>query len=127
MPIEIINPSSVHKPRGYSHVARVGNTLYLAGQVALDPDGNLVGKGDLEAQIRQVVSNLKNILAEMGGGLEHIVKSTSILTEVSGVGTFRSLRLELFPDPPPPNTLLIIKSLASPDFLVEIEAIAVLD
>ena len=98
---EIINPSSVHKPRGYSHVARVGSTLYIAGQVALDPQGNLVGKGDLEAQMHQVFGNLKNILEEMGGGLESIVK-TSVASPpiVSSSSHSRGKASNVFCNPP---------------------------
>jgi 2-iminobutanoate/2-iminopropanoate deaminase len=120
---------SVHetKDRGYSHAAKAGNTLYLAGQVARDVKGDLVGKGDFEAQARQVYTNLKNILQEVGGGLENIVKMTTILTHYSNVENLREIRGEFFGDIKPPNTLLIIESLASPDYLIEVEAIAVLD
>ena len=61
---EILQLKSVHgtKDRGYSHAVKAGKTLYIAGQVAKDIQGNLVGKGDFEAQARQVYTNLKNIL-----------------------------------------------------------------
>jgi 2-iminobutanoate/2-iminopropanoate deaminase len=126
---EILQLKSVHetKSRGYSHVAKVGKTLYIAGQVAKDVEGKLVGKGDFEAQARQVYTNLKNILHETGGGLRNIVKTTTILTHYGNVESLRKIRSEFFGDIMPPNTLLIIESLASPDFLLEVEAIAVLD
>ena len=69
---EILELKSVHPTKGYSHAAKAGNTLYIAGQVAQDVDGNLVGKGDFEAQARQVCENLKNILDESGGTLQNI-------------------------------------------------------
>jgi len=126
---EILELKSVHETRdkGYSHVAKVGKTLYIAGQVARDVQGRLIGKGDFEAQARQVYTNLKNILQETGGGLKNIVKTTTILTHYGNVESYRKIRSEFFGDIMPPSTLLIIESLASPDFLIEVEAIAVLD
>jgi enamine deaminase RidA (YjgF/YER057c/UK114 family) len=126
---DILQLKSVHetKDRGYSHVAKVGKTLYIAGQVARDVPGKLVGKGDMEAQARQVYTNLKNILEEAGGGLRNIVKTTTILTHCGNIEGYRKIRNEFFGDFMPPNTLLIIESLASPDFMIEVEAIAVLD
>lgn len=126
---EILKLRSVHgtEDRGYSHVAKAGKTLYIAGQVARDVQGGLVGKGDFEAQARQVYTNLRNILVESGGGMHHIVKTTTILTHYGNVESYRKIRKEFMGDLMPPNTLLIIESLASPDFLIEIEAIAVLD
>ncbi len=126
---EIVQLKSVHetKDRGYSHLAKVGKTLYIAGQVARDVQGKLVGKGDFEAQARQVYTNLQNILHETEGGLKNIVKMTTILTHYGNVESWRKIRSEFFEDLMPPNTLLIIESLASPDFMIEVEAIAVLD
>ena len=124
---EILELSSVHPTVGYSHAARAGNTLYIAGQIAKDKDGHLVGKGDFETQVRQVHTNLKNILEEAGGNMQNIVKLTTLLTHYDYVETYRSVREEFFQEPFPPNTLLIVESLALPDFMVEIEAVAVLD
>ena len=124
---EILKLKSVHPTKGYSHAAKAGNTLYIAGQVAQDVDGNIVGKGDFEAQVRQVYQNLKNIVEEAGGTLQNIVKKTTFLTHYSYIGTYRRVRNEYFPEPCPPNTLLIIESLALPEYLIEVEAVAVLD
>jgi reactive intermediate/imine deaminase len=123
---EILKLKSVHPTVGYSHAAKAGNTLYIAGQVAQDVDGNLVGKGDLESQVRQVFINLKNIVEEAGGSLNNIVKMTTFLTHYNYIETYRSVRNEYFSEPFPPNTLLIIESLALPDFMIEVEAVAVL-
>jgi len=124
---EILKLKSVHRTVGYSHAAKAGNTLYIAGQVAQDLDGNLVGKGDLESQVRQVYLNLKNIMEEAGGNLNNIVKMTTFLTHYNYIETYRSVRNEYFSEPCPPNTLVIIESLALPDFMIEVEAVAVLD
>ena len=126
---EILQLKSVHqtKDRGYSHAAKSGNTLYIAGQVARDIRGELVGKEDFQAQARQVYTNLRNILQEAGGDLRNIVKMTTILTNSGNVEALRGIRNEFFGDVKPPNTLMVIQSLASPDYLIEVEAIAVLD
>ena len=124
---EILKLSSVHSTVGYSHAAKAGSTLYIAGQIAKDKEGLLVGKGDFETQVRQVHTNLKNILDEAGGNMQNIVKMTTLLTHYDYIETYRSVRDEFFQEPYPPNTLLIVESLALPDFMVEIEAVAVLD
>jgi len=124
---EILKLKSVHSTVGYSHAAKAGNTLYIAGQIAQDVDGNVVGDGDFEAQVRQVYTNLKTIMEEAGGSLQNIVKMTTFLTHYNYIEIFRSVRNEYFSKPYPPNTLLIIESLALPDYMIEVEAIAVLD
>lgn len=125
---EIIQPEGVHSTTGvgYSHAAKAGNTVYIAGQIALDVNGNLVGKDDVEAQTHQAYANLQAILEELGGSLADIVKMTTYLTDRGQLGAFRRVRNRFFSDPFPPNTLLFISGLAQPDYLVEIEAIAVL-
>jgi 2-iminobutanoate/2-iminopropanoate deaminase len=124
---EILKLKTVHSTHGYSHVAKAGKTLYIAGQVAKNAQGNLVGKGDFEAQARQAFANLENILRESGGTLKNIVKMTTFLTHFGYSESFRRVRGEFFKDPFPPNTLVIVESLASEEFMVEVEAIAVLD
>ena len=124
---EIIQPKSVHSTVGvgYSHVARVGDTVYIAGQVALDRSSNLVGEDDIEAQAQQAFENLQAILKELGGSLNDIVKMTTYLTDRSQLAAFRRVRNRYLSDPFPPNTLLFISGLAQPEYLVEIEAVAV--
>ena len=125
---QIISPKSVHSTAGvgYSHVARAGNTLYIAGQVALDRDNRLVGEGDIEAQVRQVYANLRAILEELGGTLASVVKFTTYLASRQHLEAFRKVRNEVLREPFPPNTLVFVQGLARPEYLVEIEAIAVL-
>ena len=125
---EIVHPTSVHSTAGvgYSHVAKAGDTVFIAGQIALDPNGSLVGKGDIEAQTHQVYANLQAILEELGGSLDDIVKLTTYLTDRSHLDAFRRVRNRFFTDAFPPNTLLFVSGLAHPDYLVEIEAVAYL-
>ena len=124
----MIQPKSVHSTRGvgYSHVAKAGDTVYIAGQIALDADGNLVGRDDVEAQTHQAYANLQAILEELGAHLTDIVKMTTYLTDRNQLDAFRRVRNRFFSEPFPPNTLLFVSGLAHPDYLVEIEAIAVL-
>ena len=86
---EILNLTSVHPTDGYSHVAKAGKTLYIAGQVAKNLQDDLVGRGDFENQARQVFNNLKNILEETGGNLNNIVKLTAYLTHFNYRETYR--------------------------------------
>ena len=123
---KILIPKTVHPPLGYSHAARAANTLYIAGQIAKDLDGNIVGRDDFKKQAHQVHENLKNILKEAGGSLQNIVKMTIFLTHFSYIDAYRNVRDEFFPVPGPPNTLLVVESLALPDYLIEVEAIAYL-
>jgi len=125
---EIISPASVHSTAGvgYSHVARVGNLVFIAGQVALDRDNGLVGEGDIETQVRQAYANLGAILAELGGSFRNVVKFTTYLTRREDLAAFRKVRNEVLGEPFPPNTLLFVAGLARPEYMVEIEAVAAL-
>jgi enamine deaminase RidA (YjgF/YER057c/UK114 family) len=124
---EYLKLKRLHPAKGYNHAARAGKTLYIAGQIANDVQGNLVGRGDFSAQARQVYTNLKNILEEAGGSLKNIVKMTTFLTHYSNLEGYRAVKGEFFTDPMPPNTLVFVVSLANPDFLIEVEAVAELD
>jgi enamine deaminase RidA (YjgF/YER057c/UK114 family) len=123
------NPPNVYTPQAhYSQVARAGNTLYISGQLGLDLDGNLVGEGDANAQARRAWRNLVAILSEYGATLRHLVKTTTYITHWAYRPLVAEARDEVFREPPyPPSTLVVVQGLAEPRFLVEIEAIAVLD
>lgn len=127
---KVLQPPGVAPPRGqYSHAFLVEGAqrlLFIAGQVALDAQGRLVGAGDPAAQARQALENLRSILKDAGGELGHVVKTTLFLTDLAHRGAVNEVRREFFPQDPPPNSLLVVKSLANPEFLVEIEAIAAL-
>jgi enamine deaminase RidA (YjgF/YER057c/UK114 family) len=127
MDFELINPNGVHEPTGYSHAAKVGNILYISGQVAVAPDGQLVGKGDIEAQARQVFANLLAVLRDQGAELDRIFKMTTLITHPSYLEPFRAARNEVLSAPFPANTLHVVQALAGPDWLIEVEAIALLD
>ncbi|MGI9146013.1 MAG: RidA family protein [Chloroflexota bacterium] len=126
---EWTNPPGVYAPQShYSQVGRVGNMLYISGQLGLDGDGQLVGAGDARAQTRQVWRNLVAVLAHYGATPRHLAKTTTYVTHWAYRPLVAEARDEIFSEPPyPPNTLVVVQGLAEPPFLVEIEAIAVLD
>ena len=126
---EWTNPQSVYTPQAhYSQVARAGNTLYISGQLGLDLNGELVGEGDARAQARRAWRNLIALLAEYGAAPRQLVKPTTYIPRWAYRPLVAEARDEVFPEPPyPPSTLVVVQGLAEPRFLVEIEAIAVLD
>jgi enamine deaminase RidA (YjgF/YER057c/UK114 family) len=123
-----INPPGLTKPTGYTHVvlAADGRTVYIAGQVAFDSTGAVVGAGDFRAQAERVFANLRIALASVGGTFSDIVKTTTYVTDVSNAVVLREIRGKyLDPARPPANSLIPVATLARPDLLLEIEAIAV--
>ena len=117
----------------YNHavVVRPGRLAFIAGQVAVDPQGNVVGRDDFPAQMRQVFQNLERILESLGAGFENVVQLTTYLTGSQYIERFVETRTEIFPriypnSDYPPNTLLVIDGLVREEFLIEVEAIAAL-
>ncbi|MFQ5828854.1 MAG: RidA family protein [Candidatus Methylomirabilia bacterium] len=135
MPKEAINPPSLMKPTGYSHAfgVRGGRTLFLAGQVAKDRDGNVVGKGDVVAQFRQVCENLKALVEAGGGTLQDMVKLTIYTLDAEDykakAKAIGAVYREYFGKHFPAMTLVGVKDLydAASGCMLEIEGIAALD
>ena len=128
-----VNPPTLAKPVGYSHGFEVqgGKTLYLAGQVATDKAGTVVGKGDLVAQFRQVCENLKALLVARGGQMNDIVKLTMyVLSKADYKAKAKDIGLvyrEYFGRHFPAMTLVEVKGLYDDDCAIEIEGVAVVD
>jgi enamine deaminase RidA (YjgF/YER057c/UK114 family) len=125
--INFINPPEISSPTGYSHVAEVrgGRLVYISGQIALDAQGKLVGKGDLEAQADQVFRNLGAALAAVGCTARNVVKFTVFMRDVNDVAAYRRARDRFMGEGPrPASTLVEVSKLVSEDFLIEIEAVA---
>ena len=115
-------------PLGYSHIVEVrgGRTLYIAGQLALDQNGKLVGPGDFRAQVKQVFENLKTRLEEGGATFKDVVKFNYYLTDASDLQALRDTRDSYInTESPPASTLVVVKQLVREEFLIEVEAIAV--
>ncbi len=127
MPIERIQPDSLPKSTLYSPLVRTGNVLYVAGQVAQDERGEIVGLGDFRAQAEQVMANLSRALAAAGAGLEHLVRITIYMTDARYRDVMREVTREHLGAALPASTLLVVTALARPECLLEIDAIAVVD
>jgi enamine deaminase RidA (YjgF/YER057c/UK114 family) len=121
------NPAGLYKPRGYTHVVEVpaGRTVYVAGQVAFDEKGEIVGPGDARAQTEQVFRNLKIALESAGASFKDVVKLNWYVRDASQVAIYREVRDRFLGDGPrPASTLVEVKSLVRDDLLLEVEAIA---
>jgi enamine deaminase RidA (YjgF/YER057c/UK114 family) len=101
-----------------------GRLLYIAGQVAWDSSGNIVGKGDVRAQARQVFENLRGVLQAAGGGLSSLMKITTYITRIENFPAVAEARSAVFQGELPASTLIVVKSLFHPDFLIEVEGVA---
>ena len=131
MPLELVNPDDLPKPAAYTQaiVATGQRLVFVAGQVAVDAEGNVVGPGDLATQSRQVFVNVGRALAAAGARPEDVVKITTYV--VHHRPEYRPLiseaRTAVFGDHKPTSTLVGVETLALPDYLIEVEAIAVID
>ena len=114
----------MHKTTGYSHAAKAGGLVFVAGQIAQDVEGALVGKGDIEAQAVQIFENLKAVLASAGATLDDVVKLTTYTTSLAYRPKIAEVRARYFKSYFPPNTFVVVASLATPEYLLEIEAVA---
>ncbi len=124
--IQRVNPQGMTQPTAYTHLVKHGDTLYIAGQVSLNADGNIVGRGDIVAQFRQALENLKTILASEGADFSNIVKTTIFTTSIDEFRKAAPVRAEYFGNNAPASTLVQVERLARPVFMVEIEAIAII-
>ncbi|HEV2303234.1 MAG TPA: RidA family protein [Stellaceae bacterium] len=114
----------------YSHVVTAaggGKQIYVAGQLARDKEGNCVGKGDMGAQIEQVGKNIEACLEAAGASLSDIVKTTTFVTDIEEFFKHTEVRMRYLGPALPTSTTVEVRRLAGPDFMVEIEAIAVVD
>jgi enamine deaminase RidA (YjgF/YER057c/UK114 family) len=131
---ERIQPDKLHIRKSgdqvlYSQVivVEVGGTkqIYIAGQVARDKDGNCVGKGDMRAQIEQVGENIKAALESAGATLADVVKTTTYVTDMEEYFKHQDMRMRYFAQAVPTSTTVQVVCLSRPEFMVEIEAFAI--
>lgn len=132
MEINAINPESMMQPRGYSQIIAVSGphkTIYIGGQNAVDKDGTIVGKGDLASQTKQVLTNIEKALAASNCTFRNVVKWTIYLVQGSdpaiGFAAFQK-RFGVLLNPPV-ITVIFVAGFVSPEFLIEIDAIAVIE
>jgi reactive intermediate/imine deaminase len=124
-----MNPETMHRPMGYTHAVEVspGRLVYISGQVALDPAGELVGVGDIRAQARQVFENLRAALAAVGGGFDQVVKLNYYLVDATQLPVVREVRDQyLSSERLPASTAVEVRRLFREDILIEVEAVAAL-
>jgi len=128
--VTYLNPAGLHRNPAFSQAVMVegtGRTIYIGGQNAVSADGQVVGRGDLAAQVEQVFHNLTVILSAAGAALEDVIKWTIYVVQGQDLRSgFAAFQKTWGPRPNPPAiSVLVVAGLAAPDFLVEIEAIAV--
>jgi len=125
---EYISPDTVHPPIGYySHCVKAGNTIYTAGQVPVDLNGEIVGKGDFVAQFEQACENLRLVLEAAGATMADIVQTTWTVTDLSNLdGRIKEVFKKYF-EAPYPAMVSTQSTLADPDLMIEMIATAVLD
>lgn len=128
---KFLNPGGLSKPTGYTHVvvAQPGKLIYISGQVALNASGEVVGKGDLHAQVTQVMENLKTALAAGGATPDDIIKVNYYVVNLKQdqLPVIREVRSKYFSaEHLPASTLIGVTALAREEFMIEIEAVAAL-
>jgi reactive intermediate/imine deaminase len=125
-----LNPDGLAAPLGpYAHVttATPGRLVFVAGQVALDRDGNVVAPGDIEAQTEQVMENIRIALEAAGATFADVVKITNYVTDASEYPKVAPIRSRYLVAPYPASALIEVSALLLPGLVIEIEAIAVVD
>lgn len=131
MTLETINPDDLYKPSAYTHVivATGGRLVFIAGQAAHDARGNVVAPGDLAAQTRQAFANVGRALAAAGARPDQVARITIFVVHhrPEYLPVIEAARVEVFGDHKPTDTLVGIEALAQPGYMIEIDAIAVLD
>lgn len=125
--IKSFNPPGIWAPFGAFSMGVVqgdGQVVYLKGQVSLAPDGEIVGKGDMQVQVRQVLENIQAVLGHVGGTMADIVSLTQYVTDIEAFMAAGALRKEYFAEPFPVTTTVEVSRLYDRDLMVEITAIA---
>ena len=124
----VIHPEGLFRRPFVSQVVKAGPIIYVSGQVARDEEGNVVGAGDFRAQAKQVFENLKLALGAAGATLSDVVSTTAYLTNMAYYHILREVTTNYFgTDSPPATTWVMVSSLAFPEILLEIEAVAVVE
>ena len=126
MPFSTIATPEARPVANYKMATRMegGRLLYIAGQVAWDAGGALVGKGDVRAQARQAFENLRGVLQAAGGDVQNLMKITTYITAIENSPAVAEARTAVFHGELPASTLIVVKALFHPDFLVEVEGVA---
>lgn len=131
MALHSLNPEGLYQPETFTHVviATGSRLVFVAGQEPADAQGELVGRGDLAAQARQVFANLGTALSAAGARPDQVTRITIFVAGYTpeNIPVIEAARVELFGDHKPTDTLVGVQTLSDPDFLIEVDAIAVID
>ena len=131
MPLQCINPPDISTPQTYSHVvvATGSRMVFVAGQVAEDSRGNLIGAGDMTVQAHQAFANVGRALAAAGARPEQVTKLTIFVANYrrEHLPMIEKGRVSLFGDHKPTDTLVGVAALSHPDYMLEVDAVAVVD
>jgi enamine deaminase RidA (YjgF/YER057c/UK114 family) len=111
-------------PMFSADAVRYGDLIFVSGCVSADGEGNIVGEGDLAAQTRKTLDNLRMVLQASGADLKDVLKTTVFMLDISQRGVTHDIRQEYFGDSPPASTMVEVKGLGRPEYLIEIDAIA---
>ena len=123
---EVFFPYPNNKPNGFSPAARIGGSVFVSGQVSTDANGELVGVGDAGAQSEQCFKNVEAALTAAGAGWDDVAKITCFLVNAADYPAYAAARQRLFPQNGPASSTVIVSALVRPEYLVEIEAYAVI-
>ena len=124
---EVFFPNPDNKPVGFSPAARVGNQIFVAGQVATDANGELVGIGDAGAQSEQCFKNIEAALKAAGASWDDVTKITCFMVNADDYAAYAEVRNGIFPENGPASSTVFVKALVRPEMLVEVEAFAVVE
>ncbi len=132
--VHFYNPETMAKPVStYSQVAEIndGKLVFIAGQVALDPASKFVGEGDFRAQVEQIFKNIKLAVEASGGSMDDVIKTNYYVAESVDPGQYSAVRevrdQYINKAAPPTSTFVVVKRLVRPEYLIEVEAIAVVN
>lgn len=124
---QVYFPNPDNKPSGFSPATRGGGAVFVSGQVPVDSNGSLVGEGDCEKQAEQCFENIRSALEAAGASMEDVTKITAFIVRPEDYPDYAKVRLSMFPQDGPASSSVFISGLVDPKFLIEIEAIAVLE
>jgi enamine deaminase RidA (YjgF/YER057c/UK114 family) len=111
---------------GYSRAVRIGNTIEVTGTVAVDENNEVVGKGDAHAQTKYIIEKIGKVLERAGGSLKDVVRTRMFVTDISRWEEYGRAHGEFFKDIRPCTTMVEVSALIAPEYLIEVEATAIL-
>ena len=127
---QVYHKRELEKGFCYSQAVKAGNTLYISGSVSWDAEGNIIGEGDMKAQVAQVYTDLKETLEANGATFQNVIKETVFTTDMEALEANNDVRIKFYEEAasaPPASTWIGCTCLAAPELMIEIECIALLD